>query len=229
MSKMSIELAEDRLDRLVNLDVGNRGIEPLYHASRDLAGGPLVGAAAKALLAVPEGGTVILTTGSVSRAWVSPSIGENDGPSGAAAIARSMSIARRARIVCAVEETLAGPISAVMRAAGLSVVTAEEADIASRDGSLATIVMEPYPVSDESGNQAAGMWLERYSPDLLFSTERVGRNRNWHLLQYARTRLRDGPGARGLSFRCGAGSGHSGCRGWRWRQRNRHGVRSQMR
>ncbi len=178
MDNKDVEQAEDRLDRLVNLDVGNRGVEPLYLASRNLAGQPLVGAAAAALLSVPEGGTAILTTGSVSRAWISAAIGENDGPSGAAAVARALAISRRARIICAVEDTLADPITAVMRAAGLSVVSAEEAAIASRDGSLATIVIEAYPVEDEAGKQAAGAWLERYSPDLLFSTERVGRNRN---------------------------------------------------
>lgn len=178
MSKSSLERVDDRLDRLVNLDVGNRGVEPLYHASRALTGRSLIGAAAEALLSVPEGGTVILTTGSVSRAWVSATIGENDGPSGAAAIARALAIARRAKIICAVEETLAAPISAVMQAAGLSVVSAQEADIASQDGSLATIVMEAYPVDDESGRPAAKEWLDSYSPDLLFSTERVGRNSN---------------------------------------------------
>ncbi len=178
MSEDRIAIIDDRLDRLVNLDIGNRGIEPLYHASRGLTGAPLVGAAAEALLAVPERGTILLTTGSVSRAWISAAIGENDGPSGAAVVARALAIARRATIICAVEEVLIAPISAVMRAAGLSVVSYDEARAASGDGSLATVVMEPFPVDDEAGERAASQWLDRYSPDLLFSTERVGRNRN---------------------------------------------------
>jgi len=84
------EKYDDRLDRLVNLDIGNRGIEPLYQAARALVGGPLVGAAADRLLAIPQGGTVLVTTGSVSRAWLSAELGENDGPSGAAAIAGNL-------------------------------------------------------------------------------------------------------------------------------------------
>ncbi len=55
-------------DRLVNLDIGNRGVEHLIKAAYELQGGSLVGAAAEALLSVPVGGTVIATTGSVSTA-----------------------------------------------------------------------------------------------------------------------------------------------------------------
>ena len=94
---------DDRLDRLVNLDLGNRGIEPLYEASRRLAGRALCGAAAEMLLAIPEGGTAIVTTGSVSRAWLSPELGENDGPSGAAALIRALWLARRATCVLMIQ------------------------------------------------------------------------------------------------------------------------------
>ena len=172
------DTADERLDLLVNLDIGQRGIEPLYHANREITGRSPVGSAAEALLSIPEGGTVLLSTGSVSRAWISPGVGENDGPSGAAAIARALALARRAVIVCAVEETLLAPVSAVMQAAGLSVVSHGEAQAASLEGSLATVVMCAYPVDDDNGKRAACQWLNNYSPDLMFSTERIGRNRN---------------------------------------------------
>lgn len=171
-------LIDDRLDRLVSLDIGNRGVEHLYEAARAVTGEPLVGAAAEALLAVPQGGTVIVTTGSVSRAWISTEIGENDGPSGAAVIARALAIARNATIVLMAEETLLQPLATVMRSAGLSTVSLEAARRASADKSLATIVLQPYPVDDEAGKVAAVDLLDDLKPDLLFSTERVGRNEN---------------------------------------------------
>ncbi|MEM6659940.1 MAG: glutamate cyclase domain-containing protein [Pseudomonadota bacterium] len=169
---------DDRLDRLVNLDVGNRGVEPLYQASRALVGEPLCGAAADMILAIPEGGTAIVTTGSVSRAWLSPQLGENDGPSGAAAVIRALWLARRASSILVIEQTLIPPISATLRACGLAVVDYDTLRQASGDGSMACVTIQPYPVSDDQGRAAASKMLDRFSPDLMISTERVGRNEN---------------------------------------------------
>lgn len=171
-------LYDDRLDRLVNLDIGNRGVEPLYDASRARSGGPLCGIAAEALLAMPLGGTAIVTTGSVSRAWLSPELGENDGPSGAAAIVRALWLARKATCILVIEDTLIPPMAAVLRAAGMAVVDHATARTASDDGSMACVVLEPYPVTDAEGQAAASEMLDRFAPDILFSTERVGRNEN---------------------------------------------------
>ena len=152
-------LMDERLDRLVNIDIGNRGVEPLYAASRALCGGPLIGAAADALLAVPEGGTVIATTGSVSRAWISADIGENDGPLGAAAVLRALWLARHPTMILVIEEALIPPMSAVLRAAGLAVVDHDAARKASADKSLATVVLQPYPLEDdEAGRQPPPSW-----------------------------------------------------------------------
>lgn len=167
---------DNRLDQLVNIDMGERGVEHLFEAARALQGGPLVGAAADALMGVPEGGTVILTTGSVSRAWITPELGENDGPSGAAAIARALVLARNATCVTLCEETLLPAIRNVMQAAGLFPVTLAQAAIARADKSLATIVMLPYATDDDAGRSQAVTLLDEIQPDLLFSTERVGRN-----------------------------------------------------
>ena len=167
---------DNRLDQLVNIDMGERGVEHLFEAARALQGGALIGAAADALMAVPEGGTVILTTGSVSRAWITPDLGENDGPSGAAAIARALVLARNATCVMLCEETLLPAIRNVCQAAGLFPVTLEQAAIARTDKSLATIVMLPYATNDEAGKAQASQLLDELKPDLLFSTERVGRN-----------------------------------------------------
>ncbi len=169
---------DDRLDRLVNLDIGNRGVEPLYAASRALAGGALCGAAADMLLAMPDGGTAIVTTGSVSRAWLSPELGENDGPSGAAALIRALWLARRATCILVIEETLMPPMAATLRACGMAVVPYDTARKASADGSMACVTLHAYPVTDADGQKAAREMLTRFKPDLMISTERVGRNEN---------------------------------------------------
>ena len=167
---------DNRLDQLVNIDMGERGVEHLFEAARALEGRSLVGAAAEALLAVPEGGTVVLTTGSVSRAWITEDLGENDGPSGAAAIARALVLARNVTCVMVCEETLLPAIRNTCQSAGLFPVSLEQAAIAKADKSLATIVMQPYATNDADGQAQAVQMLDDLKPDLLFSTERVGRN-----------------------------------------------------
>ena len=174
--KELITRLDNRLDQLVNIDMGERGVEHLFEAARTLQGESLVGAAADALMAVPEGGTVVLTTGSVSRAWITTDLGENDGPSGAAAIARALVLARNVTCVMVCEETLLPAIRNTCQAAGLFPVTLEQAAIAKADKSLATIVMIPYATDDEGGKAQAVQMLDDLKPDLMFSTERVGRN-----------------------------------------------------
>ncbi len=169
---------DDRLDRLVNLDLGNRGIEPLYDASRLMAGRALCGAAADMLLAMPKGGTAIVTTGSVSRAWLSPELGENDGPSGAAALIRALWLARRAACILVIEETLIPPMAAILQACGVAVTDIETTRKASADGTMACATLVPYPVTDAEGQAAAHDMLTQFKPDVMVSTERVGRNKN---------------------------------------------------
>lgn len=167
---------EDRLDKIANIDLGERGVEHLYRAARKRQGRSLAGAAAEALLSIPEGSTVFMTTGSVSRAWISPEVGENDGPAGAAIIARALAIAKRATCIVFAEETLLPPLQAIFVAAGLTPVSYNQARKASVDGTLATVVLHPYPIDDPEGAKVAPELLDLYRPDLLFSTERVGRN-----------------------------------------------------
>ena len=171
-----IQRLDHRLDQLVNIDMGERGVEHLYKAAREIQGSSLVGAAADALLAVPQNGTVVLTTGSVSRAWITPELGENDGPSGTAAIARALELERNALCVLLCEQTLLPALQLVMQASGLAAVTLEQAKIAQADRSMATIVMMPYATDDETGKQQAIELLDELKPDLLFSSERVGRS-----------------------------------------------------
>lgn len=167
---------DNRLDTLVSLDVGGRGVEHLYRAARSRQGCSLVGAAADALTAIPERANVFVTTGSVSRAWISPSIGENDGPAGLAAIVRALSIAKKTLCITFVEETLMDSTSAILTTAGLTVLPYEQAKIARDDGSLAVVCIEPFPIDNAAAAEASTALIEKYKPALFFSTERVGRN-----------------------------------------------------
>ena len=168
---------DDRIDRLVNIDFGGRNSEFLYHAARELHGRPLVLAAAESLAAVPHGATVLMTTGSVSRAWITSAVGENDGPAGAAAIARALVLGLGVTSVVYAEERLLDAIGAIFRAAGMSIVSMDEArKVTQLGGGLACVVLRSYPVTDEEGSREAIGVLNEVKPALLFSTERAGRN-----------------------------------------------------
>jgi hypothetical protein len=168
---------EEQIDRLVNLDVGGRGVEGLYAAARARIGKPLSMAAAETLARVPRGSAVLITTGSVSRAWISPAIGENDGPPGAAVVARALALAFDVTPVVVAEHSLLAAIASIFRASGMSTVSLDEASRSRQPGGkLMVSVMRSYPVDDATGGEAAGPLLDEIQPALVFSTERVGRN-----------------------------------------------------
>ncbi len=167
---------EERIDRLVNMDLNGRGIERLYAAARKAVGKPLALAAAEKLARVPQGGTVVITTGFASRGWISPNIAESDGPAGAAAVARALVLSRNVIPVVLAERTLLEPIGGVFRAAGMALVTMDEAlRTAMPGGRLSAAVLREYPQDDEQGKAVAGPLLDELQPSLLFSVERVGR------------------------------------------------------
>jgi len=176
MTASNFAAIDERLDRLVNLDLGGRGVEHLYSAARQLLGASPVGAAADKLAALEHEDVVLVTTGSVSRAWISPEIGENDGPAGLAAVVRAVSLSRKALCVVLAEETLLEPIGKLLMAAGLTVVPVEQGKIAARDKSLAVVSLLPFTTRDENAANEAVRILDEMKPVLLFSTERVGRN-----------------------------------------------------
>ncbi len=175
-SSSFLAVIDDRLDRLVNLDIGGRGVEALYAAARARLGCSPIGAAAERLAALPAGATVIMTSGSVTRSWISPLIGENDGPAGLAAVARALYLAKRARLIVLAEDTLHAPMGAILSAAGLYVLPPEQAAIASNEGSLAAVSLLPFTTDAAAAPVAAAKLLEELKPALLFSTERIGRN-----------------------------------------------------
>lgn len=176
MTGLNLAPIDERLDSIVSLDLGGRGVEQLYAAARERQGGALVGAAADALAAIPQKANVFVTTGSVSRAWISSSIGENDGPAGLAAVVRALALAKQALCITFVEETLIKTTSAILTCAGLTVLPYEQAKIARDDGSLAVVCVEPFPLDEATARAVSKSVIDTYRPALFFSTERVGRN-----------------------------------------------------
>ncbi len=172
----SFAAIDERLDRIANLDIGGRGVEHLYAAAREKQGRPLAGAAAQALADLEPNATVLLTTGSVSRAWISPHIGENDGPAGAAVIARALALAKRATAVVLAEVTLIPQLSAMFTAAGLTVLPHAQAKQANDGGTLLAVSLRPFTTDDADAPTEAAALLDELRPALAFSTERVGRN-----------------------------------------------------
>ena len=81
----------DILDRIMNLDIGQRGVDKLYKPARARSSEALCAAAARHLTRTAAGDCIVLITGSLTRPWVSLSIGETDGPVGVAALARALS------------------------------------------------------------------------------------------------------------------------------------------
>lgn len=172
---MTYGATDERLDKLITLDLGGRGVEHLYAAARSVQDQPLVGAAADALADVSKGAPVLITTGSVSRAWISTTVGENDGPAGAAVVARALAVGRGAHPVIVAEESLLPGIASMLTSAGLSVLPYEQARIAAEDGSLAVATVLPFATTDAEAQQTADEVLKQIAPVLAFSTERVGR------------------------------------------------------
>src|SRR5260370_2199700 len=116
----------DILDRIMNLDIGQRGVDKLYGPARARASEPLCAAAARHLTGIASGDCVALITGSLTRPWVSLTIGETDGPVGVAALARALSYGFNAIPVVVTDTSLIEPVSATLRAAGQAIVTLED-------------------------------------------------------------------------------------------------------
>ncbi|MHB0871209.1 MAG: DUF4392 domain-containing protein [Chloroflexota bacterium] len=168
---------EKRIDRLMSMDIGGRGVEPLYRAAREMTGGPLAMAAARRLSEFSRGDVVLFTTGFLARAGVSPNIGENDGPAGTAVLARTLQKAFGILPVVVTDDPLRPAIGAVLQTAGFNLVSLEEArralEVRRR---TAVVVVLPYPAEDEEALRGADPLLDELQPRAVVSVERAGRN-----------------------------------------------------
>ena len=165
----------DTVDRIMNLDIGKRGVDKLYEPARARSDEALSAAAARSLTKLTAGDRVVLITGSLTRPWVSTKIGETDGPVGTAALARALSYGFNAIPVVVTDTSLLEPIGATLRAAGLAVVTLAEAKRATSNIRFCGVaVVLGYPLDDSEAQKEAKRMLDELSPKAVIAIERAG-------------------------------------------------------
>lgn len=165
------------IDRLVTVEMRNRGmpggkIVPLYEAAREEGGGePLTYRAAAGLIRnVGRGDRVLIVTGAGSGELIPK--GENDGPVGAAVLARALGFGLGAVPVMVCEEHHAGPVVASCEAAGITIRPREVALRSKVGGALATA-----PTDQEAVAAWAERLLDELEPRAIIAIERLGPNR----------------------------------------------------
>jgi len=171
----------DRLDQVVNIDYNRREISKLYEAAKNKFGDSLCKLAADMIMDIPEGRFVFLSTGSVTRAWVSTTIAETDGPPGTALLAKAIRLCRSAIPVILTEESLIPSIKQVMKAAGLCVVTPHQALKAqemSNKGYTSVACLLPFPSDDNEAIAASEKLLAEFNPAAVICIEKAGKNEN---------------------------------------------------
>jgi D-glutamate cyclase len=165
----------DLIDRIMNLDLGNRGVDKLYAPARARSQEPLCVSAARHLATLAAGDRVILITGSLTRPWVSNKIGETDGPVGVAALARALSYGFNAIPVVVTDTSLLEPIGATLRAAGLAVVSLAEAEKATSNIRFCGVAVTlGFPLDDAKAQKEAKRLLDELSPKAVIAVERAG-------------------------------------------------------
>ncbi|HEX2987843.1 MAG TPA: DUF4392 domain-containing protein [Chloroflexota bacterium] len=170
---------EDRIDRLVNLDIGGRGAEGLYQAAREATGGALAMNAARGLVErLKPGDPILVTTGFMARALVAPSIGETDGPPGTAVLVRALQKTLGVLPVFVTDELLVPAMGSVLQAAGFSLLDLDEARQATTPGGrrTASAVLASFPAEDSEAAESADTLLEKLHPRFAIAVERPGRN-----------------------------------------------------
>jgi hypothetical protein len=164
-----------QLDRIMNLDIGNRGVDKLYEPARARNAEALCVSAARHLATLAAGECVILITGSLTRPWVSPNIGETDGPVGVAALARALSYGFNAIPVVITDTSLIDPVGKTLQAAGLTIVTLEQAKRATSNKRFCSVaVVQGFPSSDAEARKDSARVLDEFAPKAVISVERAG-------------------------------------------------------
>lgn len=169
----------ESIEKLINIDYNNRSIDRLYEAARNLTDKPIIEHIADEICAIPQDRCVFFATGSVTRTWVTPKIGETDGPLGTAVLAKRVCEIMSAFPVIFTEESLVGPISKVVQAAGLSVVTVEQARAAKECadmGKTSVACVLPFTDDDSKAPGEARNLISNFDPAMVICIEKAGFN-----------------------------------------------------
>jgi hypothetical protein len=168
------DITGEAIDKICIIEAKNRGmptniLAPMYEAARKLTGGrPIAMVAAEKLVeSVGKSDTVLVLTG----AGLKPILpeGENDGPPGAAAIARALYRGLGAVPVYVLEKHHARPMVASSHSLGLMVKEFSEA----KDSHLGAALEYAPPQQDGVESWVQDVF-ERFNPKAIIATERIG-------------------------------------------------------
>ncbi|MDR7482804.1 MAG: DUF4392 domain-containing protein [Armatimonadota bacterium] len=164
----------EAIDRLCTIEITGRGVVgDLYAAARAAQAGPLCLSAARVLVdGVAPGDVVVIATGLPTYPWF---LGEQDGPVGAATLARAMVLGLAARPVIVTEPNHVEMCAAAVRGAGLY---ARGVDEALRLPTTAAVV--GFPLEWAAAEREADALLARVGPRALVAIERPGANEHGH-------------------------------------------------
>ena len=164
----------EAIDSLCTIEITGRGVVgDLYAAARKAQHDPLCLTVAQTLVErVRPGDVVVIATGLPTYPWFS---GEQDGPVGAATLARALVLGLAARPVIITEAIHQEMCRAAVRGAGLY---ARGIDEALRLPTTAAVVA--FPTNKAEADRAAGPLLERLRPKALIAIERPGANEHGH-------------------------------------------------
>ncbi len=167
-SEEKLSKVGEAIDSLCTIEITGRGVvRDLYTAARVKQDGPLCLAAARELTRrVQPGDVVIIATGMPTYPWFS---GEQDGPVGAATLARALVLGLVARPVILTEAIHLEMCRAAVRGAGLY---ARGLDEAMRLPTTAAVVA--FPTDLNEAERSAERLLQNVRPKALIAIERPG-------------------------------------------------------
>jgi hypothetical protein len=177
-------VAAEQIDHLVTLmthlewSEGKGVITRFYEAARERYGKPLSLCAAEGLAErVTAGDLVLITTGiRLEPAYLRT--GETDGFPGAAVLSRALNLGIRAIPVIVTEEAQTEIAAALLRAAGFTVATLENAKRFRQEGNLRSMVASvvSFPAEDDAARKKAREMLVELEPKAIVSTEMLSMN-----------------------------------------------------
>ena len=165
----------DLIDRIVNMDIGGRGVSGLLEPARERASGSMCQAGAQALADLKTGDSIFIITGSLSRAQISNEICENDGPIGAAALARAISFGFNAIPVVLSDGSVLPNIEKMLAQAGMTTLSWEQAQQATTLRRFTGLAVTATCATDDDAARDDGRTLiETYQPKAVVAIERAG-------------------------------------------------------
>jgi D-glutamate cyclase len=166
----------------VSVDLSARGFIPvLYEEARKLTGDrPLCLTAATEIVARTEPGQpAVIATGLPIRGWFGAEMAENDGPIGAAALARACYIGLRALPIVLCESQQTHVVRACLRAVGMTPTTFVQYDRAIKSSDavegrdLPVAIVQGFTADLTRADEESASILKR-NPSVLISIERQG-------------------------------------------------------